>query len=162
MNRVKPIPALLLLLFMFLSECNDPLTPQSQFPISIKTDKNHYNLNEDDSVKVIVTNKSSEAIYYSTCFEKTIEMMKGNKVIKKFGTPVCYCLCPAELKPGESIPEQISSLSIKNFKSQAENLVSDKSLEYRIQFSFYFDEAFGDDPIPREYSRSNTFKITEN
>lgn len=149
----------LVVLFLCSSSC-DFLESDNQIPISIKTDKNHYNLNEDDSVKVAITNRSSETIFYSTCALKEIETIKDEKIIKNFGMPICYCICPAELKPGESIPGTISSLSTEIFKSQRENLMPDKPLTYRIQYSLYYDEAFGDDPVPPEYSRSNTFKIT--
>lgn len=132
----------------------------SQNPIEIKTDKNQYNLKENDSVKVIITNTSSETIYYSTCFEKTIEIIKKDKILKTIGTPVCYCLCPAELKSGESIPVQISSLTIDNFKSQIKNMLLDESVSYRIRYSLYYDEAFGDEPVPEKFSRSNTFIVT--
>lgn len=151
-----------LLILICLLGCNNPLSLESQHPIQIKTNKDDYNLKKDDSVKVTITNKSSETIYYSTCFAKTIEVVKSNKVVKKLGTPVCYCLCPAELKPGESVPAHLSSVSAEIFKSRLENSVNDKSAGYRIQYSFYYDEAFGDEPIPPEYSRSNTFKISEN
>lgn len=160
MNRIRSILTLLLLLLMFLLGCNDPLTPQSQFPISIKTDKNQYHLNQDDFVRVTITNKSSETIFYSTCFEKTIEVMKGNKLLKNAGAPVCYCLCPAELKPGESIPENISSLSTETLKARVGDVLSDESVTYRIRYSLYYDGAFGDEPIPEKFSRSNTFTLS--
>lgn len=157
MNKIRSILTLLLLLLMFISGCNDPLNPRGQFPISIKTDKNHYNLNQDDFVTVTITNKSSETIFYSTCFEKTIEAIKDDELIETFGTPVCYCICTAVLKPGESIPENISSLSIETIKSRVENLATDESVSYRIQYSLYYDGAFGDEPVPVKYSRTNKF-----
>lgn len=159
MIRIRNILSLLILLLMCFFGCHDPLAPQSQIPISIKTDKTQYNINEDDSVKVTITNKSPETIFYSTCFAKTIEVLKNDNVIENLGTPVCYCLCPAELKPGESIPVWISSLSTDIFKSRAENLLSGESVSYQIRYSLFYDEAFGEEPVLDKHSRSNRFRL---
>ncbi|MDX1642347.1 MAG: hypothetical protein R3220_11650 [Balneolaceae bacterium] len=160
MNRIRIILSLFVLMWMCLSSCNDPLAPFSQIPISIKTDKRQYNLNEDDTIKVTITNNSSQRIFYSTCFDKTIEIIKDDNIIKRIGIPVCRCICSAELKPSESIPINISSLSEKIFKYQEDNFLVDESVMYQIRYSLYYDKAFGDEPIPKELSRSNTFLLS--
>lgn len=158
MNRYLSSLTTALLVFTLVG-CNNPLSIGGQNPVLIKTDKTQYHFSEDDSVKVSITNQSSETIFYSTCFGKTIEVLHKDKVIETLGTPVCYCLCPAELKPGESIPVRLSSLSTEYFNHQKQNLLSDESLTFRIRYSFYYDEAFGDEPFPENYSRTNKFII---
>lgn len=156
-----------LIIFLLIScgylGCNNPLSLNSQNPIEIKTEKNRYHVSEDDSVKVTITNTSSETIYYSTCFAKTIEVIKEGKVIQTSGTPVCYCLCPAELKPGQTVPHHLSSFSTEALQTHLpEHDSGADPFAYRIKYSFYFDEAFGDEPVPEKFSRSNTFRITAN
>lgn len=150
-----------LLISICLSGCNNPLSLNSQNPIEINTDKNQYHVSEDDSVRVRITNTSSETIFYSTCFEKTIEVIKEDKIIKTSGTPVCYCLCPAELKPGQTVPHHLSNFSTETLQTHLpENDSGVDSFSYRIRYSFYFDEAFSDEPVPEKFSRSNRFIIT--
>lgn len=138
----------------------DLLSSDNSIPIHIETNKKHYNLKTDDSVEVTITNKSKQTIHYSTCLSKTIEVVKKNKIVQTSGLPVCYCLCPAELKPGESMPVHNSSISVKSFQFHNNYRESTEPVEYRIKYSLFFDEAFGDAPVPPEYSRSNTFTIT--
>lgn len=148
---------ILLILFTCCISCNI-LNSNNHPHIDIQTDKNHYNLNTDDLIKVTITNKSDRVIHYSTCLSKSLEVVKKNQPEKTLGLPVCYCLCPAELKPGESMPVHISSISAEAF--QVDDQESKEPLTYRIKYSLYYDDAFGDDPVPTEYSRSNKFTIT--
>ncbi len=147
----------LFILFACSVSC-DILSSNNHSNIDIQTDKKKYDLRKDDLIKVTITNKSDRIIHYSTCLSKSLEVVKKNQSEKTLGLPVCYCLCPAELKPGESMPIHISSVSAEAFR--VDDQTSIEPLTYRIKYSLYYDEAFGDDPIPTEYSRSNKFTIT--
>lgn len=153
---IKITTFILLLLVCVFTGC-DLLSSDNQTPIHIKTDKNQYSLAKDDSIQVTIINTSFKTIHYTTCYPKSVEMLRENVIVKKFGFPICYCICPAELKPGEKMPTNISGVALKQ---RFLNSDSDEDVSYRIRYFFYFDEAFGDDPVSPEYSRSNTFSIT--
>lgn len=127
--------------------------------IQIQTEKNHYNVKEDESVEVTIVNKSLRVLHYSTCMSKILEIVdKDNSVIETHGFPVCHCICAAELKPGETIPSQISSVALRHYF--ASSSLATGPVSYRIRYDLYLDNAFGDHPVPAKNSRSNTFTLT--
>ncbi len=156
--RLK-VPVLLVLACLtgcnLISSDSDDYAP---VPIKIQTDKAHYNLKDDESVEVTITNRSSRTLYYSTCLPKAVEMISGKKITQTIGLPVCYCLCPAELKPGEMMPVHISTISLQ--QRFVDDVPPEKSVSYRIRYSFHLDETFGDKPVAPKYSRSNKFTLT--
>lgn len=129
--------------------------------LHIQTDKEIYSFSDDEFIEVNIINRSLRTFHYSTCFGKTIEVLRDGKVKNKIGLPICYCICPAELKPGRQIDNNISRVSIREIRRFADTLHVDQTISYRIRYQIYSDKVFGNHSPPADLPRSNEFKIIQ-
>lgn len=145
------------LLTILISSCG-LLNSDEAASLEINTDQSVYVLTEDDSVFVTIKNNSNTAIFYSTCFEKQIEILEDDKHIDTIHFPVCECICAAELKQGEEIPLSLSSLNISNF-DEHNQFQDGENITYRIKYALFEDKAWGEKPLSSNERRSNQFKL---
>jgi len=135
--------------------------PEGSQSLHIQTDKEIYSLSDDEFIEVNITNRSFRTFHYSTCFGKTVEVLRDEKVKNSINLPICYCICPAELKPGRQIDNEISRISISEIRRFADTLHVDQSISYRIRYQIYSDKVvFTNHTPPPELPRSNEFKLT--
>ena len=129
--------------------------------LHIQTDKEIYSLSDDEFIEVNITNRSFRTFHYSTCFGKTVEVLRDGSVENNIGLPICYCICPAELKPGRQIDNEISRVNISEIRRFADTLHVDQSISYRIRYQIYSDKVvFTNHTPPPDLPRSNEFKFT--
>ncbi|MEX2411648.1 MAG: hypothetical protein WD607_09840 [Candidatus Paceibacterota bacterium] len=134
------------------------LNSEESFSLEIKTDKNIYVITEDDSVFVTIKNTSNKTVFYSTCFEKRIEILESDVLIDTIHFPVCECICAAELKPGEEMPLNRSSHNLSNI-DQHNQFREGENISYRMKYALFEDKAWGEKPLPKNERRSNQFKL---
>jgi len=134
------------------------LNSEESISIEIMTDKDIYVITEDDSVFVSIKNTSSKTVYYSTCFEKRIEILENDVQIDTIHFPVCECICAAELEPGKEIPLNRSSHNISNIHQHSQ-FQTGENISYRIKYALFEDKAWGEKPLPTNLRRSNQFKL---
>lgn len=135
---------------IFNSETNSSL--------EIKTDKNSYVVTQDEFISVTIKNTSEKTVYYSTCFEKRLEILDDNVKIDAIPFPVCECICAASLNPGESIPADVGRLNISNIHED-EKFQEGNNISYRLVYTLHEDEAWGDKPLPEKDRTSNQFRL---
>ncbi len=146
-----------ILFTIVVSSCG-MLNSEENLSIEIKTDKSIYVISEDDSVAVTIKNTSNKTIFYSTCFEKRIEIFENDIQVDTINFPVCECICATELRPGEIIPLNRSSIQISNIHDHNQ-FQEGENIDYRIKYALFKDKAWGDKPLPKNERRSNKFKL---
>lgn len=127
--------------------------------LSIETDRTTYDLAEDDTIQVTIRNTSDRVIHYSTCLETTLEILEDGRVVDTVGFPVCLCICPAQLAPGERVDPGLSSVRTDTIVEWSDSLRTGPAVSYRLVYAFHWDEALGDEPLPRQERRSNPFNL---
>ena len=156
------ITFLLISTLMLAVGCDLLSTESSENPsLYIQTDKEIYSLSDDEFINVDIMNRSFRTFHYSTCFGKTVEVLRDGKVKNKIGLPICDCICPAELKPGRQIDNEISRVNISEIRRFSDRLHVDQSISYRIRYQIYSDKVvFTNHTPPPDLPRSNEFKFT--
>lgn len=153
---------LVIIILMVAVGC-DLLSSESEETQSlyIQTDNEIYSFSDNEFIEVNIINRSLRTFHYSTCLGKTIEVLRDGKVKNKIGLPICYCICPAELKPGRQIDNNISRVSIREMRRFADTLHVDESISYRISYQIYSNKVFENHSSPSDYPRSNEFKFIQ-
>lgn len=134
------------------------LNSEEKPSLNIETEKDIYLLNEDEFIAVTIENTSGKTVYYSTCLARELEVLENGSHVDTIQFGVCYCLCPAELQPGDKVAADVSKMPIQYIK-ESEQLRGEESITYRLKYSLHKDKAWGDKPLPDFELRSNEFSL---
>jgi len=159
-NSIVSVPLVFItgVLFIIVIPACGILNSEENLSLEITTDKSTYVLSEDDLVAVTIKNTSNKTVFYSTCFERRVEILENDIQIDTIHFPVCECICTAELKPGEEMPIDHSSVQISTIQNHNQ-FQEGENIHYRIKYALFEDKAWGDKPLPKEERRSNQFKL---
>ncbi len=122
----------------------------------LETDRESYDLNAAEGITVTAENQSSSIIHYSTCMPTWLQELDGSRVVASLGFPVCECLCPAELAPGE---KWSYSISLAWIRQNAERLELGKDHTFRLRLAFFRDEEMKV-LLDEDVLYSNRFRLT--
>lgn len=134
------------------------LSPEESPSLDIETDKKIYDLNQDEYIAVQIENSSGQTIYYSSCLARELEIIDDGELADTIPFGVCYCLCPATLEPGDQVAPGVSNVLLAVLKDKADRLLPEETASYRIKYSFYEDESWGEKLSDNEL-RSNEFDL---
>lgn len=152
---MKWVPPILLPLLILLSSCS--LLGSDEPALRLQTDRERYELDTAELIKIEVKNISSSVIYFSTCMPTTLEELEGSRVVATLGFPVCYCICRAELEADERWSYRVSVDWIEQHKNRLE---LGEYNRYRFRLAFYTDKEMRK-PLAEAALYTNRFTITE-
>ena len=152
--------ALLFFIMILLAGCGiHNVDSTSNRFLSIETDREVYQIDETDYIKVTVTNTSIRTIHYNRCLSTVIEVLGDDgEIIETIGLPVCYCLCLSTLEPGAKIDPDITRVPV-NFPYMREKLDGHLGRTFRIRYEFSLDSNWKQ-MLPNTLSRTPPFVIT--
>lgn len=131
---------------------------ETSLALHVRTDKTRYRLGSDDTIRVTVRNVGERPVYFSTCLPIVAEVVGSTGVVDEVGFPVCRCLCPATLDPGETVVPALTSIRVEAFRRHADSLDQSEERAYRLRYAFYRDEQW-EKLLPVAERRSTQFRL---
>ena len=156
--RLERSFVLALLLTVVMMGCDLFSGAERASSLRIETDRSRYSLSRDTTIDVHIRNVSERTVYYRRCLGKSLKAFKNGRVVHTIGIPVCFCGCPAELKPGEKVASDVSRVPIPITTEEFNQLPKGDSVSYRLEYAFYRDES-RQERLPPEKRWSNRFTL---
>ena len=136
-----------------------PTESAAQAPLSFRTDQEHYDLQEDETIVVTVTNTSRRILFYNTCMTKEVHELIQDTVVAQIGFPVCRAFNIKALHPSESIVLRVSLVQIEKLQEQ---LHFEEDSRFRVLFrSFYWHTNYDAPDVRMDEAllKTNAFEI---
>lgn len=150
---MKWLCAFAVILQIFCAGCS--LFGSEEPVLAARTDQQSYAREQDEIIVTTVRNVSSATVHYSQCMREEVEELSGARVVARLSPVVCFCGCPAELKPGEAITYETSVRWIM----ESDALVRHPEHSYRLRFRFFKDSKLKR-PLDEVWLYTNRFRLS--